>query len=185
MSIRSSGVYFIYFAPVHVRYKSVHDYTWQCPIMHPFVSSFILPLQSPQNAPRFSGMHPTLQKMHPAFWEMHPEKRKMNPPIFPGCIFLLKLVRKPISNKIIKIGSRTVHFSLIFRAFSTCQFYGTKAKLLKTEEDIIFCRHIWPQTALEKDIQVNECISVFFTLFGWILSLLHGIILPSGIFFSA
>ena len=145
-------------------------------------------------------MHPTLQKMHPAFWEMHPEKRKMNPPIFPGCIFLLKLVRKPISNKIIKIGSRTVHFSLIFRAFSTCQFYGTKAKLLKTEEEkkdrspyitlyrpvlIIFCRHIWPQTALEKDIQVNECISVFFTLFGWILSLLHGIILPSGIFFSA
>ena len=80
-------------------------------------------------------MHPTLQKMHPAFWEMHPEKRKMNPPIFPGCIFLLKLVRKPISNIIIKIGSRTVHFSLIFRAFSTCQFYGTKAKLLKTEEE--------------------------------------------------
>ena len=31
----------------------------------------------------------------------------------------------------------------------------------------------------------NECINVFFTLFGWILSLLHGIIQPSGIFFSA
>ena len=44
------------------------------------------------------------------------------------------VVRQPILNKIIKIGYRTVHFSLIFRAFSTCQFYGTKAKLLKTEE---------------------------------------------------
>ena len=121
-------------------------------------------------------MHPTLRKMHPAFWEMHPEKRKMHPPIFPGCIFLLKLVRKPISNKIIKIGSRTVHFSLIFRAFSTCQFYGTKAKLLKTEEEkkgpvtlyrpvlIIFCRHIWPQTALEKDIQETS-VSMFSSLF--------------------
>ena len=141
-------------------------------------------------------MHPTLQKMHPAFWEMHPEKRKMNPPIFPGCIFLLKLVRKPISNKIIKIGSRTVHFSLIFRAFSTCQFYGTKAKLLKTEEEkkdrspyidrsLSFLPQYLASNCAGDIYPRNECISVFFTLFGWILSLLHGIILPSGIFFSA
>ncbi len=46
-------------------------------------------------------------------------------------------MRQPISNNIIKIGYRTVHFSLILRAFSTCPFYGTKAKLLKTEEEKI------------------------------------------------
>ena len=96
-----------------------------------------------------------LQKMHPAFWEMHPEKRKMHPPIFPGCIFLLKLVRKPISNKIIKIGSRTVHFSLIFRAFSTCQFYGTKAKLLKTEEE-----------KKDRSPYIDRSLSFFAAIFG-------------------
>ena len=93
--------------------------------------------------------------MHPAFWEMHPEKRKMNPPIFPGCIFLLKLVREPISNKIIKIGSRTVHFSLIFRAFSTCQFYGTKAKLLKTEEE-----------KKDRSPYIDRSLSFFAAIFG-------------------
>ena len=47
----------------------------------------------------------------------------------------MKLVREPISNKIIKIGSRTVCFSLIFRAFFDLPVFGTKEKLLKTEEE--------------------------------------------------
>ena len=109
---------------------------------------------SPKCTPIFRNAQ-TLQKMHPAFWEMHPEKRKMNPPIFPGCIFLLKLVRKPISNKIIKIASRTVHFSLIFRAFSTCQFYGTKAKLLKTEEE-----------KKDRSPYIDRSLSFFAAIFG-------------------
>jgi hypothetical protein len=51
--------------------------------------------------------------------------------------FCATLVRKPILNKIIKIGSRTVCFSLIFRAFFDLPVSGTKEKLLKTEEEKI------------------------------------------------
>ena len=133
-----------------------------------------------------SSNAPCLPKMHPDFQECTLLSEKCTL-LFRKCtlknlkctrVFFLGafLVRQPISNKIIKIGYRTIHFFLILRAFSTCPFYGTKAKLLKTEEDknrpvtlyrpvlIIFCRHIWPQTALEKDIQETS-VSMFSSLF--------------------
>jgi hypothetical protein len=62
------------------------------PKMHPVFQKCTL---SPQNAPRFSGMHPTLRKMHPAFSEMHPEKSKMHPSLFLGCIFYQNMSTKP------------------------------------------------------------------------------------------
>ena len=65
------------------------------------------------------------------------------------------MVRQPISNEIIKIGYRTVRFSLIFRAFSTCQFYGTKAKLLKTEEE-----------KKDRSPYIDRSLSFFAAIFG-------------------
>ena len=75
--------------------------------------------------------------MHPASPQMHPFFRNASDSPKDAPRYFGNVVRKPILNKIIKIGSRTVCFSLIFRAFSTCPFYGTKEKLLKTEEEKI------------------------------------------------
>ena len=41
------------------------------------------------------------------------------------------IVREPISNKIIKIGSRTVYFSLIFRAFFDLPVLWHKSETVK------------------------------------------------------
>jgi hypothetical protein len=58
-------------------------------------------------------MKPASSKVKPASAEMQPVFLV----VATSPYLSIKVVRKPISNKIIKIGSRTVCFSLIFRAF--------------------------------------------------------------------
>ena len=79
-------------------------------------------------APRQPVMHHGFPKMHHDFGqctklspEMHHENEK--------CTKLL--VRQPISNNNIKIGSRTVIFSLIFRAFFGLPVLRHKSETVK------------------------------------------------------
>ena len=99
-------------------------------------------------APRQPVMHHGFPKMHHDFGqctklspEMHHENEKCtklflkctkaNGKMQPGFLILSKLVRKPILNIIIKIGSRTECFSLIFRAFFDLPVLRRKSKTVK------------------------------------------------------
>ena len=69
--------------------------------------------------------------MHPASPQMHPVFRNASDSPKDAPRYFGNVVRKPISNKIIKIGSRTVYFSLIFRAFFDLPVLRRKSKTVK------------------------------------------------------
>ena len=118
---------------------------------------------SRENAPDFFGNAPCAPKFAPCFFGNAPWKTK-------------NVVRKPISNKIIKIGSRTVYFSFIFRAFFDLPVLRRKSKTVKNwrRKNVTghlistghyhFCHNTWPQTVLGTYIQETSALSVHYSI---------------------